>query len=59
MEFGIGYIIGMFCSILVDRLQFRLTEKGCCKKCNYDCSICKNWHCMYKYCERKRSESKK
>lgn len=24
------------------------------KKCNYDCSKCKNWDCMTSYCDKKR-----
>lgn len=38
--------------ILLDNL-FQNIEA---KKCNYDCSKCKNWRCYSNYCKRKRGE---
>lgn len=47
-------LIGCILWFIVDVLQFYFTERYFAKKCNYDCSKCKNWHCQYHSCERKK-----
>ena len=47
-------IVAIFFWFLYDVLLFYLTDRFYAKKCRYDCSKCKNWHCQYHECEGKR-----
>lgn len=42
--------------VLFDIVLMYITEHYYAKKCNYDCSKCKNWHCQYHECESKRNK---
>lgn len=33
-----------------------LMQRYCIKKCNFDCSKCRNWRCYKHWCDKKRSE---
>lgn len=42
---------GFICYLGLDLLKHRNA-----KKCNYDCSLCKNWDCFAHDCAEKRKE---
>lgn len=49
-------IIGCLFWFIQDTLLFYLTSVICAKKCGYDCSKCKDWHCNAHYCNEKRNK---
>ncbi len=44
------YMIGTGIYILSDFLCFKIGQKYYAKKCNYECSKCKNWACNKYQC---------
>lgn len=42
--------------LILDILLMYFCERYFARKCNYDCTKCKNWHCQYLECERKRKK---
>ena len=51
-------LVGGIIWFCYDMILWYITEHYFAKKCNYDCSKCKNWHCQYHECERKRQKQK-
>lgn len=49
--FGVAFV-----AYLYDRLLFRLFELFYCRRCDYDCSMCRAWSCMSKHCSRMRKK---
>ena len=52
--FNIFIFLGFMTSL--DLVIDTLFQAYDAKKCNYDCSKCKNWRCYSNYCKRKRGE---
>ena len=55
----ITYIIGILFYIICDFLTFKIGQKYYAKKCNYDCSKCKNWACNKYQCLKYSKEKVK
>lgn len=50
------FILGTFLFFLYDNFLFHITALFYSKKCKYDCDSCKNWHCYYHSCKKKRDK---
>lgn len=50
------FIFGSFLFFVVDCIQFAFYGRFYARKACYDCSKCKNWHCQYFECQRKKSK---
>ena len=50
------YILGTFLHMILDIICMWLCERHYARKCGYDCDKCKNWHCQYHECQRKRNK---
>lgn len=52
------FLLAMFALFLAD-MSVTFMKKRNAKKCNYDCSKCKNWDCWSSYCKEKREGDNK
>lgn len=56
MDIVLIYFFASFFGFLYDIVLMYIAEHYYAKKCHYDCSKCKNWHCQYHECESKRNK---
>lgn len=52
------FLVGIIGLFLAD-MMVTFIKKREIKRCNYDCSKCKNWDCWSSYCAEKRKENEK